>query len=105
MTHKTKGIVLKTVKYGETSLVVTILTEIFGIQTYMVNGVRTSKKSGSKAALYQPATMLDLEVYHNEMKAMNRIREAERSIMYRNLFADVINRVNSHESISSHFIF
>ncbi len=90
MTHKTKGIVLKTIKYGETSVVVTILTELFGIQTYMVNGVRTSKKSGSKAALYQPATMLDLEVYHNELKAMNRIREAERSIMYRNLFADVV---------------
>ncbi len=90
MTHKTKGIVLKAVKYGETSLVVTILTEIFGIQTYMVNGVRTSKKSGSKALLYQPASLLDLEVYHNDLKAMNRIKEAERSIMYHHLFADVV---------------
>lgn len=90
MTHKTKGIVLKTVKYGETSLVVTILTEIFGVQTYMVNGVRTSKKKGSKAQLYQPASLLDLEVYHNDMKAMHRIKEAERAIMYQHLFVDVV---------------
>jgi DNA repair protein RecO (recombination protein O) len=37
MTHKTKGIILRTVKYGETSLVVTAFTELFGIQAYMVN--------------------------------------------------------------------
>ena len=54
MTHKTKGIVLRSIKYGETSLVVTIFTEMFGIQTYMVNGVRTSKKSAAKANLFQP---------------------------------------------------
>ena len=51
MTHKTKGIVLRTVKYGETSLVAIILTELFGVQTYMVNGVRTSKKTSAKANL------------------------------------------------------
>ena len=49
MTHKTKGIVLRTIKYGETSVVVTIFTELFGVQTYMVNGVRTTKKSSAKA--------------------------------------------------------
>lgn len=29
--HKTKGIVLGTVKYGETSIIVTIFTELFGL--------------------------------------------------------------------------
>ena len=52
MVHKTKGIVLRTVKYGETSVIVTILTELFGLQSYLVNGVRTSSgKGGSKAGL------------------------------------------------------
>ena len=35
--HKTKGIVLKGVKYGETSLVVTIYTELFGIQSELAD--------------------------------------------------------------------
>ena len=46
--HKTKGIVLRTVKYGDTSLVVTIFTELFGVQTYLVNGVRSSKNKTVK---------------------------------------------------------
>ena len=50
MLFKTKGIVMRAVKYGETSLVVTIFTELFGMQTYMVNGVRiSSPKSAPKA--------------------------------------------------------
>ncbi|MBS1509737.1 MAG: DNA repair protein RecO [Bacteroidetes bacterium] len=90
MTHKTKGIVLRTVKYGETSLVVTLLTELFGVQTYMVNGVRTSKKAGSKAGCFQPAAILDLVVYHNEHKSMQRIKEFGWAVLYNNIFSDVV---------------
>ncbi|UAY51914.1 DNA repair protein RecO [Ferruginibacter albus] len=90
MTHKTKGIVLRTIKYGETSLVVTLFTELFGIQTYMVNGVRTSKKSGGKANYFQPAAILDLVVYHNELKTMQRIKEVRWAFIYTNIFSHVI---------------
>ena len=90
MTHKTKGIVLRSIKYGETSLVVTIFTELFGIQTYMVNGVRSSKKSASKANLFQPTAILDLVVYHSENKSMQRIKEFSWAILYSTLLSDVI---------------
>jgi len=90
MTHKTKGIVLRTVKYGETSVVATIFTEKFGIQTYMVNGVRTTQKKGSKAAMMQPGAILDMEVYHNELKGMQRIKECNWHVIYQQLFSDVI---------------
>lgn len=88
--HKTKGIVLRSVKYGETSLVVTIFTELFGIQSYLVNGVRMSTKKGSgKANLFQPAAILDLVVYHNELKHLNRVKEFRWSILYTSIFSDV----------------
>jgi len=88
--HKTKGIVLRTVKYGETSVIVLILTEKFGVQSYLVNGVRTSTKKGTgKANLFQPAAILDLVVYHNELKQLNRIREFKWSHLYKNIFSDV----------------
>jgi DNA repair protein RecO (recombination protein O) len=91
MLHKTKGIVLKTVKYGETSLVVTIYTELFGIQTYMVNGVRSfSKKGMGKANLFQPASMLDLVIYNNEFKNLQRIKEFKWSYLYESIFFDII---------------
>jgi DNA repair protein RecO (recombination protein O) len=89
--HKTKGIVLKAVKYGETSLVVSIYTELFGLQSYMVNGVRTSSRKGpGKANLFQPAAILDLVVYHNDLKNLQRIREFKWGVLYQKIFFDVL---------------
>jgi DNA repair protein RecO (recombination protein O) len=88
--HKTKGIVLRTVKYGETSVIVLIFTEKFGVQSYLVNGVRTSTKKGSgKANLFQPAAILDLVVYHNELKQLNRIKEFKWGHLYKNILSNV----------------
>ena len=88
--HKTKGIVLRTVKYGETSVIVTIFTELFGIQSYLVNGVRaTSKKGTGKANMFQPAAILDLVVYHNELKQLNRIKEYRWGVIYQHILSDV----------------
>ncbi len=90
MVHVTRGIVLRTVKYGETSIVATLFTEKFGVQTYLVNGVRTTGKPGTKAVLYQPAALLNIDVYHNELKNMQRIREANWGLLATNIFSDVI---------------
>lgn len=90
MTHKTRGIVLRAIKYGETSLVVTVFTELFGVQTYMVNGARSSKKTGNKAAMYQPASLLDMEVYHYDQKNMQRIKECSRSYLPKEVLSDVV---------------
>jgi DNA repair protein RecO (recombination protein O) len=88
--HKTKGMVLRTLKYGETSLIVTILTELFGVQSYLVNGVRTSSKKGTgKASLFQPTALLDLVVYHQESKNLNRIKEFKWSYIYQHILSDV----------------
>ena len=77
-------------KYGETSVIVTIFTELFGIQSYLVNGVRTSAKKGiGKANLFQPSAILDLVVYHNELKHLNRIKEFKWEHLYQHILYDV----------------
>ena len=88
--HKSKGIVLRTVKYGETSVIVTFFTELFGVQSYLVNAVRTSSKKGTgKANLFQPSALLDMVVYHNELKNLNRIKEFQWDYLYRHILSDV----------------
>jgi DNA repair protein RecO (recombination protein O) len=72
--HKTKGVVFRFTKYGETSIIVNIFTELFGLQSYIVNGVRSSSKR-NRIALYQPLTLLDLVVYHKENANILRIKE------------------------------
>jgi DNA repair protein RecO (recombination protein O) len=90
MLHKTKGIILRTVKYGETSLVVTVFTELFGLQSYLVNGVRTvSKKGGSKASFFQPTAILEMIAYHNEFKNLQRLKEYKWSYLYKNILSDI----------------
>jgi len=88
--HKTKGIVLRTVKYGETSIIVLIFTEKFGIQSYLINGVRASTKKGAgKANHFQPSAILELVVYHNDLKHLNRVKEFKWSQLYHHIFNDV----------------
>ena len=91
ITHRTKGIVLRTVKYGETSVIATFYTELFGIQSYIVKGVRqTSKKGASKATYFQPGAILEMEVYHNELKNLQFIKNYNWSYLYNSLFFDVV---------------
>jgi len=75
MILQTKGIVFQSVKYGDTSLVVKIFTEKLGLQSYMVKGVR-SKKAKLKPALFEPLTLLDMEVYYKPNQNLHHIKEA-----------------------------
>src|SRR4051812_10265358 len=95
-TFKTKGVVLRTVKYGETSVITTVYTELFGIQSYIVKGVRQSSKHGTtKVNYFQPAAMLQMEVYHNELKNLQFIKEYQWSYLYENIFFNVIKNAAS----------
>jgi DNA repair protein RecO (recombination protein O) len=88
--HTTRGIVLRSVKYGETSLIVTLFTERFGLQSYIVNGVRTStRKGGGRANHFQPGALLELVVYHNEFRNLQRIKEFKWAVLYEQLYFDV----------------
>jgi DNA repair protein RecO (recombination protein O) len=90
MLHKTKAIVLRSRPYGDTSLIVSAYTEKLGLQSYMVKGARTSSKKGSSQAMYfQPAALLDLVVYHNELKQLQIIKEVKWATVYSHVLTDV----------------
>jgi DNA repair protein RecO (recombination protein O) len=87
MLHKTRGIVFRFTKYAESSIIVTIFTEQFGLQTYIVNSAR-SKSGKGKIALYQPLTLLELVVYHKENANILRIKEVKCFHPYQTLTSD-----------------
>jgi len=74
MIHKVKGVVLTHTRYRDTSAIVQIYTSVFGMQSYILNGVYGKKKRGS-IVLTQPLNIFDLEVYHHENKDIHRIKE------------------------------
>jgi DNA repair protein RecO (recombination protein O) len=90
MVSQTRGVVLRSIKYGETSLIVNIFTEHYGVVAYLVQGVRSAKSKQQRAGLLQPATLLDLAVYHKPGKNLQRIREFQPAHIYQNLQEEVV---------------
>lgn len=92
MIQSTQGVVLRSIKYGETSLVTTAFTRLYGVQTYLVQGIRTATAKGrtSRAGLLQPATLLDVVVYHKPGKSLQRIREFSPLYIYNNLQENIV---------------
>lgn len=90
MMHTTKGIVLKTVKYGETSLICTVFTELLGMQSYIVKGVRSAKAKGRKANILFAGSVLDLIVYEQANKNLQNIKEYQPHLIYQSIQEDVV---------------
>lgn len=83
--YKTLGIVLKYIKYSETSIIAYIFTELFGRQSYIIQGVR-AKKPRYHIALFQPLMPLDMVVYHKKQANIQRIAEVQCYVPMHNIF-------------------
>jgi len=88
MLCNTRGIVLSTVKYSETSLICKIYTEKLGIQSYIINGVR-KQKSVHKAALLQSLSLLDMVVYYKPGRDLHRIKEIRVDYLFTEIPFDI----------------
>jgi DNA repair protein RecO (recombination protein O) len=89
--YRTQGIVLGYIPYKESSVIIKIYTLKFGIQTYIENNVRTAK-GYVKMAHFQPLTLLDLVVYHNEKKQIHRISEHKLAYVQSHTHFDTIKQ-------------
>jgi len=88
MIRKTRGIVLHTTRYGESSLVVHCYTELSGRQTFMVKGVRKSRKQ-NRSNLFQPLFILDFEVYHKDSRDIQLVKEVSRAMPLNSIPFDI----------------
>lgn len=78
MLYKTRGIVFKSTDYSESSLVVLVFTEKFGMQSYMVNGAK-KPRAKIRQNMFQPLQLLEMVVYHKPSGNMQRIKELKNS--------------------------
>lgn len=88
MLYKTRGIVFNYIKYSETSVIVTIYTEKFGRQSYIINGVR-SKKAKIKANILQALFLLDMEVYYKPKNDIQRAKEIQNAFIFNSMPYDL----------------
>ncbi|MDR0908119.1 MAG: DNA repair protein RecO [Rikenellaceae bacterium] len=87
--YKACGVVLHTIKYGDSSRVAYLLTDVGGRQSYMVQGVKSSRGGGNKAALLQPMFIVEFEGLVSPKAEMHRIREMRAAVPLRTIPFDV----------------
>lgn len=87
--YKGRGIVLHTLKYGDKSMIVYLLTDVGGRQSYMVQGVRSTRGHGSKAGLFQPIFTVEFEGLQSPKMEMHRFREVRSGQLLHSIPFDV----------------
>ncbi|MEG1621977.1 MAG: recombination protein O N-terminal domain-containing protein [Alistipes sp.] len=87
--YKARGIVLHTLKYGEKSMVAYLLTDVGGRQSYMVQGIRSTRGRGSKFGLFQPMFPVEFEGLESNKMEMHRFREVRAGLVLQSLPFDV----------------
>ena len=85
----TRAIVLSSLKYGDTSLIVKAFTLSDGLKSYLLKGVLTSKKGKLKAAYFQPLTQLELVANHKNKGTLEAIRETRVTYHYQTLHSEI----------------
>lgn len=84
MLTKLQGIVIRVVKFGETSLIFDMYTAQFGLASFIVNGARRPK-SKLPASLFQLMNWLELVVYMKDPGSLNRVKEAQMIFHYQQI--------------------
>jgi DNA repair protein RecO (recombination protein O) len=89
---KTKAIVLSSLKYGDTSLIVRCFTLEDGLKSYLLKGVLSAKKGKIKAAYFQPLTQLNIEASHNIKGNLNSIKEVHVVNPYKKIYTNIFKQ-------------
>lgn len=76
MLQKTQGIVLRTVKYKDTSWIADVYTDVAGRASFLVP-VPRSRKAAVKPVLFQPLALVELEADFRPNTSIYRIKEAK----------------------------
>ena len=79
--HTSKAIVLSALKYGDTSRIVRLYTDQFGLISVLVNSV-SSKKSVVRPSMLLPLTLLDVVHTRKGEGKLDRIKEAKMDLTY-----------------------
>lgn len=90
---KTQAIVISSLKYNDTDLIVKCYTEVLGSVSFMVKGVLKSKKGKYRASMFQPLSLIDIELQHRNKGHLEYFKEVQ--------FSNHLNELQSNVYKSS----
>lgn len=90
MVITTKAVVISSIKYGDSDIIVRCYTASSGLKSYLLRGLLKSKKGKLKNSYFQPLTLLEIEAVHKDKGNLERIKEAKISIPLIELHTQII---------------
>lgn len=88
MLQKTEGIVIHTIPYSDTSIIAKLFTADYGLISFMIKGTR-GKKTTNKAVLFQPLSILAVDIYYQENKNLQTIKETKLLLNPSGIYGDM----------------
>lgn len=87
---QTQAIVLKSSKYGESSIISQVLSKDHGLISVIMSNVTNN----AKKSMWQLMNQLDLVIYFNEHKDVHRVKEARYAKVYQSLPFEIPRSAN-----------
>ena len=89
MLTKSSAIVLHQIKFGDSSLIVEVLTDVWGRLSFMVRLPKTSKAKVKKQ-FFQPMTVLDIEFDYRQKANLQHIKHVRIALPYLSIPIDPV---------------
>jgi DNA repair protein RecO (recombination protein O) len=89
MLHKTRGIILHSLSYNDRYSIVSVFTEEFGVMSYLVAKTK-GKRTKVPKSLFHSLAVLDLDVEHQNLREIQRIKEAKVHLPMHSLLQDPV---------------
>jgi len=85
----TDALVISSLKYGEADLITRIFSRELGMHSYMLKGVRKSRKGKLRISLFQPLSLLRIQTKHRDKGGLEYLKNAQISHVYHSIHQDV----------------
>lgn len=82
--ERTRGLVLRTVKYGDSSLITDVFTETGGVRSFVVRLPRTGKGS-VRGSLFRPLCWIEFDYEYRPKVALQKMRDVHLCFSYSSL--------------------
>lgn len=89
MIEKTTGIVLKIFPFKESSSIVEIYTEKWGLKSFIIKGGR-KKNAQVKSVIFQPLQVVSIATYVNKRNTLSLIKEAYLNENLDNIYCEMV---------------
>jgi DNA repair protein RecO (recombination protein O) len=86
MVYVTNGIVLHSIKYSESSKIIKIYSELYGLQSYITKGFKKSKNNKN---LIQPLTIVEIVASSHPKREIHLLKEINLIYQAKSLYVDI----------------